>query len=318
MINLLNNAPSSLASSDTIATAICLFAQSKADENTVKDYERSLRFFFKQFGNLLIKELTDEMIVTFSNSITERVWRSEPDEEKTGNKKTVSPFYVASLIRKTKTFLKFVSLNLDGGVPFHYSLLQPPTPPLKIPALFADDQLCEIEEAICYSASTPWIQLRNHAIISLALNSGLSRDEIATLSLARYEEYKRNPRRGLYIVGRTPRNNYVSICPSTENLIDEYLEACPYLGWMLFLGSYGNPLQILSLNGITRVITKQLDFSFSLKLCREHFMVTYVLTLYHKEEKRIANELKEKMGLKTNHYTKSFVNSVLSNLDWYQ
>lgn len=294
-----------METSVTVGQAFDLFMAQRTAKGLAKEslrgYKTWLGPFVRTFADIPIGELADEMIGEYIGQVISRV-----------HKNKISHNTAASTVRNVKIFLKFISQEAGGDVPFSYKKIESIRPTKKVFSSYSKEQIEEIFKAAASAGG--WIGLRNQAIFSLALDSGMRRSEIAALT---YEEFMRGSTGGdmvLHVVGKGSRERFVPVGRHTVTLVMAYLDECPFRDKYLFVSRFGDGLRPNSYEKITEAVAKQLDFPFSMHLMRHHFATTYLKATYEKGDTMDAYGLRAILGHSSFSTTDMYVHSVISIL----
>ena len=241
------------------------------------------------------------MIQDFALKVMKRVYKGE-----------ISHNTAASLIRNTKILLKFTSSQLDYKVPFTYVRLESLRPTKKVFSAYSESQIQAIFNAAV--SGTAWMTLRNQAIFALVLDSGMRRSEVSSLKFAEFVRCSHSPIKTLHVVGKGAKERYVPIGKFTENLIKEYISACPFRDEYLFVSRFGKRLMPNSYDKITEGVAKKLDFPFTMHLMRHHFATSYLQASYESTTQMDAYGLRSILGHSSFHTTDMYIHSVTSLL----
>jgi integrase/recombinase XerC len=188
-----------------------------------------------------------------------------------------APASCARAVSTLRNFFRFLATQRLARNPHIAALATPPVPKPGGKAL-PQDKAREVVALVAQLSDAPWIARRDEAVFALLYGSGLRLGETLALNRAQV------PRgRHLSIVGSNGKSRSVPVLPFVPNLLDEYLQLCPYqlnANSPLFVGLRGKRLnpgvvqrqlrRLRAFLGLPATITPQaFRQCFAQRLCAE-------------------------------------------------
>ena len=172
--------------------------------STLKDYETKLKFFMKFVGNVDVGDITLHVCRSYYLHIAEL------------HENTVT---VQTYIRSIRAFLNFLYNNefIDTDLCRKFKL---PKARQNVVDILTDD---EIESILSVFSGDDFIDVRNRAILSLMLDSGLRLNEVVT-ALRRKLHLKE---RFIIVTGKGNKQRAVAFGINTQKTLERYLELAP-------------------------------------------------------------------------------------------
>lgn len=202
--------------------------------NTITDYSNMLRGFLDSYGDMLLTDLSSYHLNEYARMLRE------------SHSNTVT---VQSYIRSLRAFLNWLYFNDYLEEDFCRKFRLPKARKAFINVL-TDCEIQRIFEA--YSDTSNVIHLRNRAIISLMLDSGLRLNEVVTAQICDLHLIE-----GYLIVdGKGSKQRAVSFGVNTLQHLKAYLKAVTPTQ-TLFLNSSGDPLTISAIKNMFRKLKKK-------------------------------------------------------------
>lgn len=187
--------------------------------------------------------------------------------------RSITKTTVATYMRHLKVFFRWIE-NLYG-LPFSAKNIIIPRMPKKNVYVYTDDEIIQIFNTV--SADKDWIVVRNRAIISLMLDSGLRQKEVCELERKNIDF----SRKIITVHGKGDKERVVPMGLLTLKFLKHYFRLCPYeISKYIFMGRDGD---VITCNAIKLFMTKlsnKLPFEFSSHKLRHNFATNYCLDQY--------------------------------------
>lgn len=179
---------------------------------------------------------------------------------------------IASYIRNTKIFLKWYQKK--NVVNYSAAELVIPKAPKKLVYIYNPTEIDMIFNSI--DTCCEWLTVRNQAIISLMLDSGLRQAEICTLKI--FDLYFDDCR--LKVCGKGNKERIVPFGDIAQRLTRKYLTLRPYENENLFVSYHGEPMTCGAVKSMTWDLQQKLPFAFSSHKLRHNFATNYLINQY--------------------------------------
>lgn len=252
--------------------------------DSIADYKNLVKPLLTAYGTAAVNELTDDMIDTCIADILARPLARSSQ---------------ASYIRNMRIFLKWLSDK--HRVKYDYTRIHVPKSPKKNVRMYEDAEVYQIFDFV--HAESEWMTLRNRALLSLMLDSGIRQKEVSTLrrDLISYE------RQYMVVRGKGDKERVVPLGKFSMELIKKYLEACPYQSKYLFVNRYGDMLSRNAIKILVSRLAKELPFGLSSHKLRHNFATNYCIDHYHQFGSMDAYKLMCLMGHEDIETTKKYL-----------
>ena len=180
---------------------------------------------------------------------------------------------VSTYMRHLKVFFRWIENNYNLSFPAKNIII--PRMPKKNVYVYTDEEIVQIFNSV--NADREWIIIRNNAIISLMLDSGLRQKEVCELQRKNIDF----SRRIITVHGKGDKERVVPMGMLTLRFLKHYLKLCPYeISNYIFFGRDGN---VITCNTVKLFMTKlshKLPFEFSSHKLRHNFATNYCLDQY--------------------------------------
>jgi len=178
----------------------------------------------------------------------------------------------ATYIRHLKIFVCWMEsayhLSLDG------KFIHVPKTPLKVLRIYTDNEIQQIYNAA--RGYTGWLTMRNCAMVSLMLDSGLREGEICNL----LDKDLHIDQHYVKVTGKGNKERYVPIGNVTVYYLDLYYNLCPHFSDHVFVGYSGNPVTRNAIKHLMYRMASRLPFELSAHKLRHNFATNYCLDAY--------------------------------------
>lgn len=226
-------------------------------KKTLQNYDDRIRPFCR-FCKCTINNLTDDIIMDYFDSVLSR---------------NVSKSTYATYMREVKVFLRYCADRFP--VQYDWRALKVPKAYKKTVYMYNPEEIKTIFDTV--KNSDPIMQIRNVAIISLMLDSGLRQSEVCGLLLKNI----RIDERYIIVEGKGDKERYVPIGNYTVNAITEYLTIRPQSDLpQLFLSRRKGVLTPNAVKLMCSKVSKQLSFTLSSHRLRHNFATNYCVDSY--------------------------------------
>ena len=132
---------------------------------TIDSYKNALHVFVLYAGDsLALKELTQDLVNAYILDLYDR---------------DLSRATVSTYVRSLKIFLRWI--HQEYTLCFDPAKIKIPKSPKKMVHIYSDNEIRLIFSTIQNISSTPWINARNAAMVSLMLDSGIRQCEVCGL-----------------------------------------------------------------------------------------------------------------------------------------
>lgn len=226
-------------------------------DKTLDAYESFIGMFTSWLSDKNIYSLTDDILLEYVDHHLNR---------------HISKATAATYIRHTKVFLNWLceeytlQLNVDK--------MPLPKAPKKNPYIYNNDDITSIFQTV-YGEGR-WIDIRNCAIVSLMLDSGLRRNEVCMLmnKSINYSDKIIN------VLGKGEKDRFVPLGNVTITFMKEYQSCCPFSSDYFFVSKSGEPITSNSIKLFMSKYSKKLPFEFSSHRLRHNFATNYLVDMY--------------------------------------
>lgn len=242
-------------------------------ETSLKAYKVMIMLMIDYVGNVEINKLTYEQVNAYILHLFEQ---------------NISRSTIASYIRNARIFLRFV--QIEYGLSFDPRKIKVPKSPKKIVKIYADGEIRKIFDGV--KTSIPWITARNRVIIALMLDSGLRQAEVCTLQ----KKDINAERMTIKVFGKGEKERLVPLGHLTKNLLEEYVEICPYKSDYVFIDKSGFPLSGNAIRLFVSRLQRKLPFELSSHKLRHNFATNYCLDHLEKDGNSCIYDLSILMG----------------------
>lgn len=251
---------------------------------TIKDYNNMVGVFVNYFGDVEVDEITDNMIDDYISSVLHR---------------PLSRSSQVTYIRNAKIFLRWLSGNYR--VRYNYARIRVPKSPKKNVRIYDDVEVHDIFENV--HAGILWIELRNKAILALMYDSGIRRKEVCTIrrDLVSFEK------KYMVVHGKGDKERVVPLGAFSLELLQSYLEECPFKSKYLFVNKFGDKMTGNAVRLVVTKLSKELDFGLSSHKLRHNFATNYCVDHYRKYGSMDAYKLMCLMGHEDIETTKRYL-----------
>ncbi|MBQ8519161.1 MAG: tyrosine-type recombinase/integrase [Agathobacter sp.] len=181
---------------------------------------------------------------------------------------------LASYIRQIKVFFRW--LESEYGLDLETDKLKVPRAYKKMVHIYTNQEIETIFNTI--SAESEWITVRNQAMVALMLDSGLRRQEVASLQSADISWQRCT----LKVNGKGNKERVVPFGRLSKHYMMKYRQLCPYSEDYFFIGRRGEKMTGDSVNHFMYKLSSKLPFSFSSHRLRHNFATNYCLNQYEK------------------------------------
>lgn len=184
---------------------------------------------------------------------------------------------ISTYIRHAKVFLKWLTLNYY--VKFNYHRIKVPKATGKHVKIYDDNDVKAIFSAVSHDFYRYWLTIRDKAIISLMLDSGLRQNEVCCIMRKDfYNDFQR-----LVVHGKGDKYRVVPLGSFSRKLIREYLDKCPYKNVdYLFCDKVGNQLTRNAVKLLISKLARKLPFELSSHKLRHNFATNWCIDQYQK------------------------------------
>lgn len=178
----------------------------------------------------------------------------------------------ATYVRNLKIYVRWLEtaygLNLDGR------RIHIPRTPKKVLRIYTDTEIRQIYDAA--RGYHGWLTMRNCAIISLMLDSGLREGEVCSL----LDKDLHLEQRYVKVTGKGNKERYVPIGNVTVYYLNMYYDRCPHCSDYVFVGCSGQSLTCNAVKQLMYKIASRLPFELSAHKLRHNFATNYCLDAY--------------------------------------
>ncbi len=206
--------------------------EKRFSRHTLRAYTSDLQYFFDFLTQHLGKppsmnDLSDTSLRDF------RAWLT---------KKTVEGASASTRSRSLSSVRNFITWLDKNGYLHNAAIVNIRTPklPRRLPRALPPKQAREVVEHADDLPEAPWVGLRDRALFMLLYGCGLRIDEALQLN------YGTRPLKGeVRVMGKGSKERMVPVIPVVEQMLADYISACPYpmeKDTPLFLGSRGKRL----------------------------------------------------------------------------
>ena len=204
-------------------------------------------------------------------------------------KRKISKATVATYIRHVKVFLSWLceEYNLQLAV----EKMPVPKTPKKNPRIYTNDEITSIFNVIYGDGR--WIDVRNCAIVSLMLDSGLRQSEV---SFIKSNDVNLNSKI-INIFGKGQKERFVPIGNTTSLYMSYYQSICPYSSHeYFFVGKDGAQITSNTIKLFMSKASRKLPFEFSSHKLRHNFGTNFLVDMYEIKGCMDIYALKSLMG----------------------
>lgn len=180
----------------------------------------------------------------------------------------------ATYIRHVKIFLRYIQKH--HAVKYDANLIRVPKTSRREARIYTEEDIKCIFAVV--QAENYWLTIRNRAIISLMLDSGIRQSEVCSIQRKNIV-FKDNH---LIVRGKGDKERTVPMGNYTRDYIKEYLKVCPYDSEYLFVTRRGKNLTGNAVKLFVNKLAKKLPFEFSSHKLRHNFATNYCIDQYDK------------------------------------
>lgn len=212
---------------------------------------------------------------------------------------SISRATVATYVRHLKVFLTW--LCSEYPVNIEVEKIKIPKSPKKNPHIYNDSEIGLIFKTV-YKNGT-WIDLRNCAMVSFMLDSGLRQNEVCTL-LKSNIDYEENI---IKVLGKGQKERFVPMGNITLKFLKKYLAVCPFDGDYVFVSKTGSPISTNCVKLFMSKMSKKLPFEFSSHKLRHNFATNFLVDMYEEKGSMDMYSLMAIMGHESIETTKRYL-----------
>lgn len=251
---------------------------------TIKDYSYHVQPFIKFCGDMGLSELTNDKIDAYISDLLSR---------------QLSRSTQITYIRNLKTFLRWSSSKYR--VKYNYARIHVPKSPKKNVRIYDESEIVKIFDTV--HAESDWMTLRNKALLALMLDSGIRQKEVCNLKrdLVSFE------RRYMVVEGKGNKERVVPLGLFSMELLQKYLEECPYRSKYIFVNRFGDMLTRNAVKLLVGRLQKELPFDLSSHKLRHNFATNYCVDHYQEHGTMDAYKLMCLMGHEDMETTKRYL-----------
>lgn len=181
---------------------------------------------------------------------------------------------LSSYIRQIKVFIRW--LEDEYNIDLSSSKIRVPRAHRKVVHIYSDQEIKLIFNSV--EAENEWLSLRNCAMISLMLDSGLRQNEVSTLQ----SEDIYWQRGTLKVLGKGNKERVVPFGNLSRSFMTRYRELCPFTRHYFFVSRRGDAVSNDSVKHFMHKLSKKLPFAFSSHRLRHNFATNYCLDQYER------------------------------------
>ena len=269
----------------------------RADGLSIKSidaYYWQCKQFVDRYGDFSIDDACN--LLTDSHIKMYLIWLQENED--------LAPSSKISYRRSLKIFLKWCVQEYDD-VSFRYDKIKLLKMPKKETPIYSADDIKKIFAA-CES-DPDWLTSRNRLIVALLLDSGIRREEICRLKKADMDFDNHI----IVVTGKGNKQRKAHYGDVVADMIEEYLEKCPYEADTLLCSRYNVPLTGDAVSHILYKIQKKTGLQISPHRCRHNFATNYCLDIRASGKEVDPNKLQALMGHEDMTTTKRYMHDAL-------
>lgn len=251
---------------------------------SVHDYDDFIKPFLLFCGAVSVSDVSDGLINSYIAGLLER---------------DITKSTRATYIRNLKIFLRWVSESYE--VNYNYSKIKVPKSPKKNVRIYENVEISQIFDSV--HAESDWMVLRNKSILALMLDSGMRQNEVCTVlrTLVSFDKHY------IVVTGKGDKQRVVPFGQFSMELVQRYLEACPFNSKYLFVNRYGNPLTTNAVKTLVHKLSRELSFDLSSHRLRHNFATNYCVDHYQTYGSMDAYKLMILMGHEDISTTKRYL-----------
>lgn len=211
---------------------------------TIDSYKNALHVFVLYAGDSLsLKELTQDLVNAYILDLYDR---------------DLSRATVSTYVRSLKIFLRWI--HQEYTLCFDPTKIKIPKSPKKIVHIYSDSEIRLIFSVIQNISSTPWINARNAAMVSLMLDSGIRQCEVCGL-LRENMDFSGGR---MKVLGKGAKERIVPLGKLSQTLLARYLAMCPHDNKrFVFCDIHGRQISGNAIRLFTYDLQSRLPFEFS-------------------------------------------------------
>lgn len=179
---------------------------------------------------------------------------------------------IGSYIRDTRIFLRWYEKS--HAVQYKAAEIPIPRSGKKLVKLYTPEEIALIFQTV--KTCSPWLDARNRAMIALMLDSGIRQGEVCTLE--RKNVFFESAR--MKVHGKGNKERFVPLGRVSMQMLQKYLEMCPYESQRVFVSYHGDNLSCNAVKSMTGDLQKLLPFEFSSHKLRHNFATNYLVNQY--------------------------------------
>ena len=249
---------------DNMETALNKFLLSKKlaglTEQSLTHYSEINRSFASDCLSEPVSAITVEYYQTYFLSLYDR---------------HLSKATVSTYIRHIKIFLKW--LEVEYNLDLQTKKIKVPKSPKKNPHIYTNTELQQIFALIHKDDS--WLSLRNCAIVSLMLDSGLRQNEACLLKTCDVDM----SRQILKVFGKGEKERFVPLGNMSRQFLREYFAKCPYHKKYVFCSKDGSQITRNAVKLFMNKLAVQLPFEFGSHRLRHNFATNFLIDQYNEK-----------------------------------
>lgn len=227
-------------------------------EKSIYDYQIFIGMFIDYIGaDILVENFSSDMVDTYLNYLVQR---------------PLAMATLATYIRNAKIFLLWLETTYSISV--NASKIVIPKTPKTTPRIYSDEDIRLIFCSV--SCESEWLRLRNSAMISLMLDSGLRQSEVCRLKHCDIDFVSNIIR----VHGKGGKERLVPLGTFSKRFIQDYLNICPFESEWLFVARRNGNVTNNSLKLLISKLGKNLPFEFSCHKLRHNFATNYCIDQY--------------------------------------
>ena len=251
---------------------------------SVKDYRFMINSFVQHTDDMAVNEVTDAIVDDYISALLSRPLARSTQ---------------VSYIRNLKIFLKWLSAG--RRVRFDYSRVHVPKEPKKNVSIYDESEILKIFDTV--HTESDWMTLRNKALLALMYDSGIRQKEVCTLrrDLVSFEK------RYMVVQGKGDKERVVPLGLFSMELLQKYLEECPYKSKYIFVNRFGDMLTRNAVKILVGKLQKELPFELSSHKLRHNFATNYCIDHYEEHGTMDAYKLMCLMGHEDMETTKRYL-----------
>lgn len=231
-------------------------------EKTIGSYNGAIKKFINFAGDITLGKLNYELIAQYTLSLY-------------GQQPKLANATIRSYLVHLRAFIHWLSNRGYIRDTKLYSKIIPPKAGKKVVQIYSTEEIKSIFAAI--KATPEWIAARNRLIVAFMLDAGMRQSEVATV----LKENIDISHKIIKVHGKGDKERYVPMGQLTEQMLDEYIKACPYeLKHELFVGKNGEPITNNTIKLFISKLQRKMDIKLSSHKLRHNFATNYIIDQY--------------------------------------